>query len=340
MKVVNSDHWKAFLLMSIIVPVSLVVGFKFFNSSMNSVVVAESVVLEPVVWSRERPCRDAVFAGDSELQLSFRDEELAFEVLLYAREYHVRYFKFGPTVFIGLTNITASVTEGFVQSLLINFSDVYAASDALFFWTNPDKGTSGELSNLTLNELGDGFKRSWLLGGTTKAFMSLQRLGCPDRVSFGEECVEYHFNSLYNYTHEVSMFFEVVYFNGTAYKKVVQPVSLVLFPDPNVGFDTAEEIHVGESKIGYLDDLDNQDFYKIWLEEAQKINITLTFDIPNNFDLCVFDSGDLENPIAVSPYNYGEPESLVLEVASPCLLYIKTVPNGGAGGYVLNVEPA
>lgn len=273
-------NWKTLFLLSIILPVGLLTTLKITGMIKEPLTIAETLEMAPVVWKCERPRITSNVPGDI-IKVNYSDNEVSLTEFLELGEYDdgSGFWSWqgtgGPTIYIGAQELTVSVKSGFVDRLKFELSEGYSASSAAF---HESGGRSG--SNLTMEKMADRLRNPQMLDANTKAFLSMVRVGNPNRVSMSEiseTSALYSLESPYNYTHQISITIEVVYFNGTVYKKLVQPVLFVFVPDNNNSFETAEEINFG-TREAYLDDMaegDMVDYYKIWLEQGQDVEFAL-----------------------------------------------------------------
>lgn len=128
------------------------------------------------------------------------------------------------------------------------------------------------LENFFLNEYADFGELAGL--DNRKAFVELEGVGNPKDASF-QAFAYWALYSPKNYTHLMNAKLEMIYYNGTVFKKVVLPTELGTHPDNNNTPETAEEIqngtYVGKCIGGY----DHNDFYKINLTSGQNLNVQL-----------------------------------------------------------------
>jgi len=269
---VNMRGWKALLVLSILVPVGLFAGFKLTGVISGPPTVAETVHLQPAVWTRERPYMWCYVPGDEWLNTSYADGEITFSVRLVLVSYSDDWLDCGPAlVGFGISSLNASVPSGFIESVQVDYKETYPESWAYI------RQFAVTYGNLTTYSTADGYSNYQMLENESKACLKALALGQPREVYMGEQCVDYWLHSPYNYTHRITIEVAVTYFNGTVYKQLVQPVELVFGPDHNNSFEEAEEIGFGTHR-DYADDTvegDPVDYFKIYFQEGQKVNISV-----------------------------------------------------------------
>lgn len=314
---------KALIILSIVIPVGLLATSRLTGILKEAATIAETKTLDTVMWKRERPytaCRII----DPICQVSYRDDEIAFTEILELGHYDPEWFGYKPAIPIGVDNLTVSVANGFVQHIQINFSEKYPISFAFIHYDDgysvPPNGTHDVLCDLTVDKMLDA--EDHLLSNDTKASLNVLRIGEPRYVFMANWSVMYLLRSPYNFTHQIEISSEVIYFNGTAYKRLVQPVQFILGPDNNNSFEDAEKIGFGthEAYLHVESDVEGDpvDYYKIWLEQGQNVEFALAYPEP------------LEQPaIGIEMRVYNPEEQIVA-----CLLYQKN----GTRRLTINVD--
>lgn len=264
------QRWKPLTLLSIIVPVSLLVSFRLtgiLSGPEGSVTIAETMTLETVKWESERPY--GMIGINDEAQSVYNGDVEIIQNILIDRYDPTNLetawiFGGGYCSSISLTaNITASVPVGFVKNVRLSFYEHYEDARIGIWIENPLFHTK----NLSIVE-----STSKLTG--KEAFVDLIGVNTPSSTDFWVP-VRWMLRSPNNQTHQLDAISEVVYFNGTVYKKVVQPFQLKIVPDDNDSFETAEEIREGYYPKLFLGppDGDIKDYYKINLSQGQRIEV-------------------------------------------------------------------
>jgi hypothetical protein len=205
----HRDSWKAILLLSIILPVGLFTGLKL--SGIFPTATSETVTLAPVAWLFNLPTRfmminqtvNATYADDSG-QMSFRVEFGSYHTASVLYEYFL-------TLGVGFT--ATPLSKGFsIVSILVTYGNDSQPSVIDFI-------NVGLLSfeNLTLKTLSSGEEAavSFLGNGSD--------VGCQFFAP-----AYWLLPTVNNVTYGRQVNFEVTYFNGTAYKTVVQPFDLTV----------------------------------------------------------------------------------------------------------------
>ncbi len=231
-------------------------------------------------------------------------------------------------------NITASTSEGFISLINIPFWEEYERSQIDFFEENAWPKYYAHVENLSITCHYDFLGK---YGGGLKAFVELAGVNSPKSVSFG--CfVNWILRSPQNYTNQLEVRFELIYFNGTAYKRIVQPFLLQAGPDDNNSFETATEISVGKeySRL-YIGPNDVDDYYKVYLNEGQTISIQFFKWLPGaaaNTDMELYSP---DGKLAIrSPHDYIH--TITYTINSSGYWFIKVHWIRNLGFYTLTIE--
>jgi hypothetical protein len=258
----------------VLIPVGLFASFKLAGIITGPPTVSEVTRLQPTVWNLERPYEMSKIAGPYSLNTSYLGSDIALTVRFCPGEYDPKFPGPGPTLTTGLDPVNASVPKGFVESLQVVYKEAYSPSQVSLFYG--DKGAMA-YGNLTPSRVADGEINSQSLG-EDKAYVKALAVGQPREVYVEGLWLLYYPNSAYNYTHYITIEITVTYFNGTAYKQLIQPIDFTFGPDHNNSFDEAEQIGFGLSRAYYVDDSvngDPVDYFKISLQEGQKVTTSV-----------------------------------------------------------------
>ena len=258
-------NWKTALLLSLIIPIGLLATFKITGVVREPATVSETITLEPVKWELERPGGMITIKDTVE---SFYDDE---SISLCSSVYLGHYLDF-PEHEISpiIMNVTVTLPTGFVNDVNITFWEGYEYSEVGFFEVHawPKFYSHGE--NLSIVDYAH-----HLSGEGLKAFMELAGVNRPKSVHFSG-IVHWILGSPIDQTHVMEAAVELVYFNGTVYKRLVQPYQLKVGPDDNNSFETADTIGQGADSWLYLGGYDVEDYYKIHVEQGHVISINVS----------------------------------------------------------------
>jgi hypothetical protein len=205
----QAAYWKGILVLSVILPISLFTGLKL--AGMGQPPNAETITLSPVAWQFNRTSADTLIQdwlnatyADNMCQMSFSVELGAYE----PPDSAIPTYK----LIIGIGLAVVPLNGDFsVRSVLVTFGEDPQPSqiEVLRTYLSFENLTltdfsSGEQARVQL--LGDGSQ-----GGVHCQFSAFWFLFTPNDV-----------------TSQRRVDFEITYFNGTAYKRVIQPFDLTL----------------------------------------------------------------------------------------------------------------
>jgi hypothetical protein len=217
LKVLNGNNWKALLLLSIVVPVSLLTSFKLTGFLGEPATIKETITLEPVTWEYERPNQTVHL--DNLLESSYSNNKILATMYLligeYAEDDSALVSDF-ITIRVKM-NLTGADSDFSIENVYLIFRDIYKGSRLFFQRTNTDF----QCINLSLVKIVDGINGE----NNLKASINLAGLNHPNDVYLQWNTI-WTLHSLNTQDHELSATYEVTYYNGTAYNKIVQPFQI------------------------------------------------------------------------------------------------------------------
>ena len=250
---------KALILLSIAFPVSLLAIFRLTGVLHEPVMVSETTTLETIKWEFERPGYGVNIWERIETAY---DDGLSMAQSVFVGDYHDGASRYGSSDYVLLTtNVTATVRDGYIESVHWVFREDCENARINFF----EEHQFFRLENLSIVDLKDWSKQ---------VFVNLSGVNRPTSVYFWAP-VDWVLQSPGNQTHRMEIISEVTYFNGTAYRKVVQPFQLKIGPDANNSFERAQKIEPGSFRACIDTENDLVDYYKIWLEWGQTVQVEL-----------------------------------------------------------------
>lgn len=216
MKVVNGNNWKALFLLSIVVPVGLLVGFKLTGLLGEPAKITETITLEPVTREFERPNQDVHL--NYSLESSYSNNEILAKMCLLIGGYHEDDPLLSDHITIRVKmNLTGADPNFSIENVYLIFRDIYQGSSLYFLRTD----VNFQSANLSLVKIVDGINGE----NNTKASISLAGLNHPNDVYLQWNAI-WSLHSLNTQDHELNATYEVTYYNGTAYNKIVQPFNV------------------------------------------------------------------------------------------------------------------
>ena len=257
---------KMILLLSILVPVSFLTVVILTGVINRGQGIAETTTETPVCWDFERPT-DSLDILDW-VNASFSTDEFQINQSLL-----IGNFINQDAVCSGLNGLIfdfvldAVASKGHVNNIILSIRENYTGP--VF---NLPFNYALKLSNLSFGKY---------VSNLTGTRAQLELTGTS--VSSVVHCSwnnDWGLVSPYNQTHEMVITSEVTYFNGSVYKKLVQPFQITFGHDNDDSFEQAEPIGLGTRQDYVTTDVskddDPRDFFKIWLERGQQVKVALT----------------------------------------------------------------
>lgn len=321
---------KIALLLSVILPLGLLTTLRFGGILKEPLTISQNILLDAVSWSMERPIAN-IDVKDS--LMGVYDEDILANFTVFIDDYHEGKWAYGGSDCITMqVNITAFVSGGFINFANITFWGGYESSQVDLFGNDAWPKYFVSVENLSIIRHDD-----FLMGNGLKAFAELAGVNNPKSVSFG--CfVNWVLRSPQNYTNQLEIRFELIYFNGTAYKRIVQPFILKTGLDDNNSFETATEIFVGKaySRL-YLGPNDVDDYYRIYLTEGETISMQLSKWLPPAVANCNLELYNPDGKLATySAHNYTHTVTYSINLSGYWFIRVHWLD--GFGFYTLTLE--
>lgn len=317
--------------LSIILPVSLLVGFRISGVTNGPVAVAETSILSPTTWECER--LGVSFNILKTVQSSYvGDASILTEALVGV--YSTDSGFYGGSDYIGFNmSLTFAATRGFLDNVNITFmEESHSVID--FFdvsrWPNP----SGRLDNLSLTDYAD-----WTQTTGLKAFLSLKGAGNPSKAFFMGS-IAWIFYDNYTQSHHLEMSAATTYYNGSSFKKVVQPFEFNIVADNDSTPENAVRITPNTTYSGlYLGRYDSKDYYRLFVEADSTVLVNataLTGDYPwPELLLDLYDSNGTWKAGSSKP-GFSQSESLVIDSATDLFVRVSAA-DLNSGFYSLSI---
>lgn len=259
----NKRRFASVALLSIILPISLLAAFRL-TGVLREPPKLETITVEAVTWNMSRP--GGTITVNEWVRNFFTDGIVSVGSNVHIGGYSENSPDFpswgGDYLTLTITS-SADVSNGFIYSMIVKFS----RPDTLAKVNIEEHPTSMELHNLEIKKI------SALGTNNREAYFETGALNQLENASLSIFSWWAFFDTN-DINHSVTLSFETIYFNGTFYEKVIQPIQLQITPDNNDSFETAQEIHEGAHPklfIGPPDVGDVKDYYKITTSQGQRI---------------------------------------------------------------------
>ena len=339
----HRDSWKAILLLSVIVPVSLLTTFKLTSLLGGPATIAETITREPVTWEFEKCFRSTDwplwFYGPDEVYVnnSYTEGSTLITFAVIPFKYGVNYAEYeGSSVFRFSLNATATIPDGFIEDMRIVFKEDYNVS-----WVRLDRYFY-EWENLTIKDWAYRFYGESKLENTQKAFIDAYGENHPREAAFHASLFEWILKAPENVSQQLEITAEVIYFNGTDYVKVVLPILIKLIADVGNTFQTSRTIAAGNYR-GYLSAFgeDITDCYRISLLKDQTVRLKVALRCVD-VNLTLYDpEGNPRASVSSGRFYDTNPhfmEELTYGIDVDGYWYIKLQAGQDNGIYLLTVE--
>jgi len=266
----NSKGWIAIVLLLVIIALSLFATYTLIGSvgQTGAPTISEIKILDVVTWEQERPqgmlsIRDGVDSFYTNEELSLSCSFLADMYVTSQDQYSADYIDF-------MINITASFDIGFANDLNITFEGNYPQSSVFFTddLIEPPYSYGLGMTNMSLVRYAD------QLGGSVKAYSQFASIGKPNTINVWINGNEWVFRSPQNISQSMEIAVSLTYYNGSVYKRTLQPISLKIGPDDNNTPDKAYILENGTTgNDHYIGGYDLVDCYNISLAEGETIHV-------------------------------------------------------------------
>jgi hypothetical protein len=199
------------VLLAVVLPISLAVALQLTD---KGIVIAENTTLDPVVWTFQRPNPNQYVIIGDRLEPSYSSGELSATFLMWLSDYLPRVGSLNyDTLRVRLEiNATTTSPNGFVESVHVV---AHKDQESKVSWQEDDL----YLKNLSLVASADGYRLS------TQAYIKLAGVNRTSSV-YADTTAFWKLLTPNTQSHQMEIAYEITYYNGTAYNRVVQPFQL------------------------------------------------------------------------------------------------------------------
>lgn len=213
MEGLSKRKWVSLTLLSIVVPMSLLATFRLTGILQEPMTISETIMLDAVQWEFERP--DHYVYLDDKLEALYINDELSATLRVVMGTYtdNAVAYSGADVVTMGIEINSATINpKGFIERVHVVLRKDYKTS---IDWIN----TNLDFKNLSLVNLAEGYERS------TRAYIGLAGVNHTRSVYLWATGTWILLTSK-DQTHQMEVVYELTYYNGTAYKKIIQPFQL------------------------------------------------------------------------------------------------------------------
>lgn len=209
----SSRKWLSLAVLATIIPISLLTTFKLTGIIREPPTIAKTIEAEKVNWNMTRPSQTLSLHNEW-AENYFSEDMILIRFTAHVSPYMENDESWGDSLWMTV-NGTVEVQKGFIHSMCIRFSQT---DDQAFLSIHKFPPWS-KTHNLNIAEL------VTLGSNTQEAYTSAICVDQPENSSF-EIMVSWHFLDPNSVSHWITASLETVYFNGTAYRKVIMPIQL------------------------------------------------------------------------------------------------------------------
>jgi hypothetical protein len=209
----SSRKWLSLAVLAIIIPIGVLTTFKLTGIIPEPQTIAKTIEAETITWNMTRPSEVKTF-HDLAVENFYSDTIASISLGVHVDHYLENSEDLGDSLWVTI-NSTMQVQKGFIYSVCIRFSQT---DDNAFLSIHkiPPWPKTYNLNIADLVTLGS---------NTQRAYASAIYVDQPEKSSL-EIMVSWHFLDPNNMSHWITASLETVYFNGTAYRKVIMPIQL------------------------------------------------------------------------------------------------------------------
>jgi len=217
MRRLNGRELKALFVLSIVAPVSILASLRLTGILQEPITISETTTIDAIEWAFERPYHDVCINDRVEAAYVRDGLSAAFCVVIGTYSENQVAYDGNDIITIGLElNSTVIDPNGFMESVNVVFRT--DSQPSLIDWVY----TYLNFQNLSLVD----FTSGWTTEVSHKeAYVRLAGLNHPERISIWATAV-WSLLTQNDQTHQREITYELTYFNGTAYKKIIQPFRL------------------------------------------------------------------------------------------------------------------
>lgn len=213
MRRLNGRELKALFVLSIVVPVGVLVSLRLTGVLQEPIIISETIPLETIKWTFERPNQTVdIFKV---VETFYNNDGLTANPKIHIWDYVDRPYGgyYFDCLYMAISiNSTITNQDGFIESVYVILNKDQSSQ---INWMDTDF----HFENLSLLERVYGYKSNM------QAYVKLTGANHSNSVYFSSR-VDWSLISPNNQTHQMEVAYELTYFNGTVYKKVVQPFQL------------------------------------------------------------------------------------------------------------------
>ncbi|MDH5733241.1 MAG: hypothetical protein OEY88_05585 [Candidatus Bathyarchaeota archaeon] len=286
------SKWIVISLMAVVLPIGILLGFKLARI-IPEPLEPENIIAEDVSLNMSRPSDTMSFVGMIATN-HFSDDATSVRSKVHVSTYLENNEGFHDRMLFAV-NATAQLQKGFIHSMFIRLSGM-----------DPDASLYISISDLW-PRMQNLKTESIAAYGTENREAYIRATGFDHPTSCSLEIVitwRFLDGDKNNEDHYVTVTLETLYYDGSAYKQIIIPVTVNMTIDPGDTFETAKYLLWDGVYSETLDEKDKIDIYAIpFRRDGSTIKINLTVPQNAEFALRLYDDEKVE--VANSTYGVG-----------------------------------
>lgn len=216
----NPRGIKALFFLSIVAPVGILTSLRLAGVLRQPITVSQTVTLETITWEFQRPYPNQYTLIIDKLDSKCDVDGLSVVLSLAVSDYTNGSMYWEPPGdwirFRIVINASTVDPNGFVTGVNITFRNDSRPSHVILLRTHL------ESANLSLSNIREEREPQ----AYTKAYVELSNPNHRNRIYFSEVGEWFLLDTSSDLTHQMEVACGIIYFNGTAYKEIVQPFQL------------------------------------------------------------------------------------------------------------------
>ncbi|MEM4704134.1 MAG: hypothetical protein QXJ02_03615 [Candidatus Bathyarchaeia archaeon] len=245
--------------LAVVLPLSFFVVFKF-TGIIPEPSVAETITAETKTCNIERI--KGAWTWMVAVENLFADFSSSINFTVSVDTYSSPHFWY-PSAQDFCVFVTASVGTGFVNDILIQMRKGFNNTSMVDIIYDEDVIVAQNLTLVSVLDSGGGSEaRLSAVGGRDTQSCLLK---VPVDWIFLDDTID----------DNLTMTASVTFYNGTAYRRILLPITIFVRTDAGSSFETARPINFGQynGRVSYYDE---EDFYSVFFETNQTVNVKVT----------------------------------------------------------------
>jgi hypothetical protein len=195
-------------------------AFRITGILNGPLLISETTQLEPITWNDQRPDIPILNFNET-LETLYSEDNSAFAFSIYVSRYYSYRDRYWGSASLDLTvNFSANLDRGFIETGKITFTGDCNESWLNFFELSVWPGYFSHAENLSTVDY-----KHFLGNSSYKGYIELEGVDNPRQIHFAG-FVDWVIGAPRNQTELLNVSIEIIYYDGQAYRKIIQPFIL------------------------------------------------------------------------------------------------------------------